>query len=434
TLSVTPANQNVTAAAGNTTFDVTSNSAWSASSDAAWCTVTPSGSGNGIITASYTQNTSTSSRVASVSVTVAGLTPIAVTVTQAGTSPVLSVTPANQNVGATAGSTGYSVTSNSAWTVISNASWCTVTPSGSGNGIITSAFSQNISTADRIAEITVSVSGLTPVLVTLTQAGTLSALTVTPANQNVPAVAGNTTFSVISNSAWTASSDATWCTVTPSGNGNGTFTAVFTENVMAYTRIANVTVTITGISPVVVTVTQQAPVAVLVVNPDEQTVAYQAGSVAFDVISNVNWTSGSDADWCQSTPSGSGNGLLTVLFHQNDGIEIRTAIIQVNSSVIGPVAVQVIQMPFPVSVDEHPENNILIYPNPTTGIFVISGFSNEMFDMKVSITDISGKEVMKRECFGASAYTFDLSGNGKGNYFMKAEAGGKVLVWKIVLQ
>ncbi len=86
TLSVTPPNQNVTySPAGSTSFSVTSNCNWTALSNQAWCTVTPSGSGNSTITANYAINTTTSTRTANITVTVSGVTPIVVTVTQAPT-------------------------------------------------------------------------------------------------------------------------------------------------------------------------------------------------------------------------------------------------------------------------------------------------------------------------------------------------------------
>jgi hypothetical protein len=44
--------------------------------------------------------------------------------------------------------------------------------------------------------------------------------------------------------------------VTSSGTGNGTITATYTANSTYSTRVANVTVNVTGLSPVVVTVTQ----------------------------------------------------------------------------------------------------------------------------------------------------------------------------------
>jgi len=145
TLTVNPANQSVTAPAGNTSFTVTSNSAWSTASDAAWCTVTPSGSGNGTIAAVYAENTTLNVRTANITVSVAGLTPVTVTVTQAGTTPTLVVTPLNINVPASAGTANYTVTTNSAWTATSTTNWCPVTPSGNGNGIMAATYEANTS-------------------------------------------------------------------------------------------------------------------------------------------------------------------------------------------------------------------------------------------------------------------------------------------------
>ena len=82
TLSVSPLNQNVTSQPGNTAFDVTSNSNWTASSSQTWCTVTASGSGNAAITANYVQNLSDTPRFAEITVNVVGLIPVVVTVSQ----------------------------------------------------------------------------------------------------------------------------------------------------------------------------------------------------------------------------------------------------------------------------------------------------------------------------------------------------------------
>ena len=83
-LSVTPSNQEVLSTSGVTSFAVTSNSSWIVNSDQAWCSVTSSGTGNGTITANYDVNTDLSTRVANIAVTVSGLSPVVVTVTQAG--------------------------------------------------------------------------------------------------------------------------------------------------------------------------------------------------------------------------------------------------------------------------------------------------------------------------------------------------------------
>lgn len=172
--------------------------------------------------------------------------------------PALSVSPSSQNVTSSAGNTTFNVISNSSWTASSNQSWCTVTPSGNGNGSIVATYSANTSTTARSATITISVTGLAPQTVTVNQAGAPATLSVTPANQDVTVTAGNTSFSVTSNSSWTAQSDASWCTTTPSGSGNGAITATYTENTAWEKRTANITVTVSGLPPVVVTVTQDA--------------------------------------------------------------------------------------------------------------------------------------------------------------------------------
>ncbi|MBE0648187.1 MAG: T9SS type A sorting domain-containing protein [Bacteroidales bacterium] len=172
--------------------------------------------------------------------------------------PSLTVTPSNQNVSAEAGSTSFSVTSNSAWNTSSDKTWCTVSPtSGNGNGTITANYSENTTTATRVATITITVAGLSPQMVTVTQNGAALTLMVSPENQDVTSSSGSTMFDVTTNTNWTAMSDASWCTVSPSGTGNGTITATYTENPSANSRMAEITVTGDGILTEKVTVTQE---------------------------------------------------------------------------------------------------------------------------------------------------------------------------------
>ena len=84
--------------------------------------------------------------------------------------PSLSVSPSDQAVSSSAGTTIFSVTSTAAWTATSNQTWCTVNPSGFGNGTITANYSENTGTSPRVANITVRVTGLTSIIVTVTQA------------------------------------------------------------------------------------------------------------------------------------------------------------------------------------------------------------------------------------------------------------------------
>jgi plastocyanin len=181
-LTVSPSNQNVTATSGSTSFTVLSNTTWNVTSDQTWCTVTSSGSGNGTITANYTVNSSTSPRVATITVSASGVSNQVVTVTQAGAAATLSVSPPSQSVTESAGSTDFTVTSNSVWEVSSDATWCTVTPAGTGNGTIMAVYEANSSNTERTANITVFVSGVTPVVVTVMQDGSSVGIPQTSAN------------------------------------------------------------------------------------------------------------------------------------------------------------------------------------------------------------------------------------------------------------
>ncbi len=169
TLAISPHNQNVTSGAGSTSFNVTSNSFWSAQSNSAWCSCTASGNGNGTILSTFEANTSVNQRVATITVTVDGLPAQQITVTQAGASATLQVDPINQNVSYHAGATTFSITTNTNWSANCGSNWCSVTPSGNGNGILTATYTENMTNAMRIATILINVAGLTPYQVTVTQ-------------------------------------------------------------------------------------------------------------------------------------------------------------------------------------------------------------------------------------------------------------------------
>jgi len=431
TLTVAPANQNVTSPAGTTGFTVTSNSAWTVSSDQIWCTINPSGTGNGSITASYTENTSGVQRIANITVNVSGLSPQVVTVTQGIGAATLSVAPANQNVTSPAGTTNFAVTSNTVWTAESNQAWCTITPSGSGNGTITATYAENTELTTRIASITVTVTGLSPVIVTVTQEASAVFLNATPANQDVPFAAGTTNFTVNSNQAWTALSDAGWCAVTASGSGNGTLFATYAENTFAVARVAHITISAAGLSPTIVTVTQQGPAATLSVSPSVQNVTSQAGVASFAVTSNTNWTASSDATWCQPTLSGSGSGIISAVYLQNETMVTRTATILVSGLGVTSLAITVIQQPSYVSVDDFEAAGLKIFPNPAQD-FINVYFPGVKQGEIIQIFNSNGELVSEQKISG-SEFRIDVSGLGKGSFILKVINGEEIVSKKFVI-
>ena len=433
-LVVVPANQNVSDAAGTTNFTVTSNASWTAISDApSWCTVTPSGTGNGTIVANYTQNLSVTARVAHITVSASGATAQVVTVTQAGAPQILNVVPVNQNVAPPAGTTTFMVTSNTSWTVTSDKTWCVPTPSGTGSDTIFATYEENTSVNPRVATLTVTVSGLSPITVTVTQAGAAPFLNIIPANQDVPASAGSFNYTVTSNTDWTVTCNVTWCNVTIYGSGNGYLTAIYEENLSVTPRVATITVTVSNLSPVIVTLTQAGAAPVLAVQPPNQDVSFESGMTDFMVTSNTNWSATSDATWCVPTPAGSGNGTMTAYYIQNETYEERIATIQVSVNGLPPIPVTVTQDGAPVSIGELLSSSIRIYPNPARGIFNIIPAEGDNINMSITVQDMNGKVIRKETYKGKKEYQLDLSASPEGSYNIIINTLNGTMVRKLVI-
>jgi hypothetical protein len=432
TLSVSPSNQNVTAPAGSTSFTVTSNSAWNVSSDQAWCSVPTSGNGNGSIPVNYTENTGGSSRLAHITVTVTGLSPVVVTVTQAAAAASLSVSPPNQNVTSPAGTTDFSVVTGSSWTAVSDQTWCTVPASGNGNATLQASYTENTGLTLRVAHITVTVSGLTPVEVTVTQDAAGVILMATPANQDVTYPAGTTNFTVNANIAWTAVSDAGWCAVTPSGTGAGTLFANYAENTIATVRVAHITLSGAGAAPVSLTVTQSGPAAVMNITPLVQNVTWQAGMTTFAIATNTQWTAVSNAAWCQPTASGTGSGVISATYGANSGGSERTALITVTADGVTPVELQLIQLPSFVSVEESESPGLSVYPNPAHGQVYLStagipeGTEAGLFSPK--------GECLTRFIISGKSQSLCLSGLSPGMYLLRVGKSPNLTERKIIVQ
>ena len=161
-LSISVPSINIGAGASAGGFDITCNTSWGSSSNASWCTVAPaSGRGNATVEVSVQSNTSSASRSATITISAGGLT-ATVTITQAAAAATLSVNPTSFSFGIYGGQRNLSITSNTGWSASSDASWCGLSAtSGSGNASVVVTASENQSTAQRTATITITGGGLT---------------------------------------------------------------------------------------------------------------------------------------------------------------------------------------------------------------------------------------------------------------------------------
>ncbi len=163
-LSVSPTALSIAAAGGALTgISVSANGTWTASSNQSWLQVTTSaGTGNGQLSGTVQANTSTNSRLATISVSGCGLLRT-VSVTQQGQAVMLSVSPASIAV-PKAGRNGVTVAvkANVAWSATANQSWMTLnTITGSINDSLRFDVAANSSGAARAGIITLSASGQT---------------------------------------------------------------------------------------------------------------------------------------------------------------------------------------------------------------------------------------------------------------------------------
>ncbi|MCX6283142.1 MAG: T9SS type A sorting domain-containing protein [Bacteroidetes bacterium] len=173
----------------------------------------------------------------------------------------------------------------------------------------------------------------------------------------------------------------------------------------------------------------------LEVSPSNSEVSALAGNTAFSVNSNSDWIATSDVSWCIVTPSGSGNGTIVAIYTENTLAYSRTANIQVKfRDYDQPVRnVTVTQKRSSSGTENTTKDVFQIFPNPTKGIFKIaSGFINNK-QFEVTVTDISGREIFKKQLQGQTEYEIDLSNENQGCYAIILKFDDQILVRKVVI-
>ena len=412
------------------TVNVSSNVGWTASSDQTWLAVHPaSQSGNGTLTLTAAGNTGAVTRVATVTVSIAGITSQTVTVTQNAGEMTLSLSAYTASIGATGNSTvTVDATSNTGWIATSDQSWLAVSPaSGTGNGTLTIKATANPTISTRTATVTVTATAVNGTVtttrikkITVTQDAGEASLSLSATSVAI-GVASNseTAVNVTSNIGWTATSDQSWLAVSPaSGTGNGTLTFKATANTATSTRTATVTVSATGVSKQIITVTQDAGKASLSLSATSVAIGASSNSeTAVNVTSNTGWTASSDQSWLAVSPaSGTGNGVLTFTATANPTTLTRTATVTVSGTDISNQTITVTQAGGVNTGVEVPNKEaITLYPNPISNGFVIRVGEQKSL---LSIYDLSGNLVLSEQITGKSY--IDITSLPVGIYLVKA--------------
>jgi len=222
TYGLSSTSQNFLASGGTSSVNVTAGTgcAWTATSNAAWVTITSgsSGNGNGTVNYSVTVNTGAARNT---TMTIAQQT---FTVTQNAAGCTYSIWPTSQNFIASGGTNSVAVTAGTGctWTATSNAAWITITSgsSGSGNGTVNYSVAANPGGA-RNSTITIAQQTFT-----VTQdAAAACSYSIAPTSAALGAGGGSSSFNITAGSGcgWTATSSVGWITITSGspGSGNG---------------------------------------------------------------------------------------------------------------------------------------------------------------------------------------------------------------------
>jgi hypothetical protein len=87
-----------------------------------------------------------------------------------------------------------------------------------------------------------------------------------------------------------------------------------------------------------------------------------------------------------------------------------------------------------VGISERIQSNILLYPNPNTGKFTLRAVDGWLMQMEVEVVNMEGKIIQVASCTGKESYTFDLSGQPKGNYFLRITTTDGTSIRKVVVE
>ena len=303
---VSPTSYSPGPAGGSTSVTVTTNGGcpWTAASNVPWATITQGSSGTGAGTVQIAVEAANGPR--SGTVLVAGQV---VTITQtAGCSFV--VAPLTQSFGSQGGSGSATIDTSAscAWSVSSNVPWITLTTATSGSG--PGAFGFSVDPLSGPARSgTISVAGAQ---VTVTQ-GSGCSISIAPTAANVPSAGGSGSVAVTAGDGcpWTASSNASWLTVTAGANGSGSGTVQYAA--AATTSVARSAVLTIGGQAF--TVNQGSGCAIALASSGANVPAGGAkNTVGVTTGDGCPWTAASSVPWITISSGASGSGTGTVAY------------------------------------------------------------------------------------------------------------------------
>ncbi len=331
TLDITPESLTFSAGKGEEMLTVTSNTDWVITKDAEWIILDPDkGEGTATVAAGVTENTSLTSRTGTITVATSdGSVRKTVSVQQAGVDVVFSIEESEFNVAAAGESFTVKVSRNIGYKISSQPDWVKQTDKTSGGDTDTYTFKAeaNSSTEAREGPIVFCNDNNECVTVSVKQSGANASLSASPAELAFTAKSESKTFAVTSNTAWTATSSASWAKINATGgSGDAQVTVTAEENASITERSATISLKTTdGKATATVKVTQSAADVIFSVDKNEFNVAAAGESFTVKVSRNIGYKISSQPDWVKQTDKTSGGDTDTYTFkaEANSSTEAR---------------------------------------------------------------------------------------------------------------
>lgn len=320
---------------GSVEVKLASNGDWSVAQVSDWITVSPeSGNGDATLTLTATANTGETSRSGQVKVTTKD-NAATLTVSQGAKSLYLGLTPHRIDCMREGGEFGVEVRSNVDWQLFELPSWITASVthgSNDGSFVLTIAPLMDESDEGRQATVTVA-GGDMEIHVEVNQTHESAyVFAVTPEGLAFDYTGGTGLLTIVSNLAWTATTEAEWIAIDPvSGNENTEQTIQVAENPNWTAREATIRFDYTypdnSVGHYLVWVRQEAAPNphFLTVSPSEISFGKEGGSAEISIECDADWSVEVPSDWASlSATNGTGNATVVITVEKNNIVAPRS--------------------------------------------------------------------------------------------------------------
>ena len=330
---------------GSYPLTISTNRDWSASVDQSWVTLSATSGkpGADIIDVSCAANTSFEMRSAIVTVTAGEISkPLVITqrAAEKPEDPKVELSTSSMLFADEGGSSTVIVTSNQQWAASAESDWITLTPQEGVQGataVVVSAKAYN-GEKDRSARVVFTAGSASAALEVVQKAPIpVADDPVLELSTNVLSfsdAAVESSFTIITNRAWRASSSANWLTVSPSSGQAATSQVkiALTANTSEQSRSAIITVTADNLSAVLTVVQsgrEPEPDPVLELSTTSLAFSEEGGQSTVIVTADTQWTAQCSESWVNISPKQgqAGNVQVSVTVPANPVTKDRSATI-----------------------------------------------------------------------------------------------------------